>query len=148
MGISANSSSHNGRPAVISTKESQRRQRLVSAGMILAAVLIIAVFVYAIIYLLQPSTETAKIRDSFIILMSLELLFVGFSFVILIYQIARLVNLVQNEIKPLLKAANDTINTVRGTASFLSFAFVEPVVKINAFLASFRKIMDMLKVNI
>jgi len=133
---------------VISAKESLRRQRLVSAGMILAAVLIIAVFVYAIIFLLQPSTETAKIRDSFIILMSLELLFVGFSFVILIYQIARLVNLVQNEIKPLLKAANDTINTVRGTASFLSDAFVEPVVKINAFLASFRKIMDMLKVNI
>lgn len=111
-------------------------------------IVILVLFVGGIIFLLNPETPTAKIRDLMIILMSLELLLLGISAILLIVQLARLINLFQNEIKPVLQAANETMNTIRGTTVFLSDSFVQPVVKINSYLAALKRFMDLLKINL
>ena len=106
--------------------------------------IILALMVLAIIFLLNPSTPTGKIRDIFIIFMALETLILGLTLVILIVQIARLINLLQNEIKPILESTNETVNTLRGTTTFLSENLVEPVIKLNEYLAALQKMLSLI----
>lgn len=108
---------------------------LVVAGLALLALIVISVIV-----LLQPATPTDKIRDIFIIFMAVESLLIGLALVILIVQLAQLINLLQNEIKPIVHTTNETVNTLRGTAVFLSNNLVEPVMKLNEWMAAFKQL--------
>ncbi|MDD2695262.1 MAG: hypothetical protein PHD58_05020 [Anaerolineales bacterium] len=116
-----------------------RKRKRVVVGVILAAILILALLVVFVVYLVRPGTDTQKIRDIFIIFMGLVSLLLGLSMVILIAQIARLINLLQNEIKPILDSTNETVNTLRGTTAFLSNNMVEPVMKLNEYLAALKE---------
>jgi hypothetical protein len=70
---------------------------------------------------------------------------VGVVLVILIIQLARLTNLLQNEIKPILESTNDTVNTIRGTSVFLSENLVGPVIKLNEYIAGLVKLVTTLR---
>lgn len=124
--------------------ESLRRQRMIVIWAVIGGLILLAVMVAAIIFLLNPSTPTGKIRDIFIIFMALETLVLGLTLVILIVQIARLINLLQNEIKPILESTNETVNTLRGTTTFLSENLVEPVIKLNEYLAALQKMLSLI----
>jgi hypothetical protein len=76
--------------------------------------------------------------------MALESLLVGVVLVILMIQMARLTNLLQNEIKPILESTNETISTFRGTTQFLSDNLTEPVLKINEYSAGLQKLFEAL----
>ena len=110
-------------------------------------VLLMAGLGFMIYFLLQDSQRTAMIRDMMVVLLALEMFLVGVAAGLLILQITRLVNLLQNEIKPLLEAANETIYTLRGTASFISDSFIQPVIKFNSYLAGAKKMLDLLNFN-
>jgi len=127
-----------------SSPESLRRQRMIVIGAVVGGLIVLALMVVAIIFLLNPSTPTGKIRDIFIIFMALETLVLGLTLVILIVQIARLINLLQNEIKPILESTNETVNTLRGTTTFLSENLVEPVIKLNEYLAALQKMLSLI----
>jgi hypothetical protein len=101
----------------------------------------------AIYFLLQPATPTDKIRDVFIIVVALESLVIGVALVVLIVQLASLINLLQNEIRPILNATSDTVNTLRGTAEFLGENVVEPVIKLNAYLAGLYRMLELMGVK-
>lgn len=128
------------------TKAELRRQRAIKFWASVVGLLVVSGFIGSLWYLLQPTTPTAQIRDVFVIAMAVELLLIGISMVILIIQIAKLVNLLQNEVKPLLESANETLTTVRGTAAFLSEAITEPVVKLNSFMAGVQRAIEMLNI--
>ncbi len=107
------------------------------------AILVIAGLVAGTIFLLKADAATAeKIRDIFIIFMAFESILIGSALVILAIQLAVLINLLQNEIKPILDTTNETISTIRGTANFLSSNLVEPVIKLNEYVAALRKIVS------
>jgi amino acid permease len=97
------------------------------------------------VFLLTGSNETTeRIRDVFIIFMALESMVIGLVLIILVVQLARLTNLLQNEIKPILDSTNETVSTLRGTTQFLGDHLAEPVIKLNEYLAglsSFLKII-------
>ena len=96
-------------------------------------------------FVLTSDTETtAKIRDVFIIFMALESLVVGVALIILMVQLATLINLLQNELKPMINSTNETVNTLRGTVVFLSENVTEPVIKLNSFLAGSKTFFDIL----
>jgi hypothetical protein len=108
-------------------------------------VVIVAVIIGLAVLLLNQSSEvTGRIRDVFIILMALESIVIGVALVILITQIAILINLLQNEIKPILQTTNETVNTLRGTTVFLSNNLVEPVIKLNEYLAALKRLLDLI----
>ncbi|HJS18608.1 MAG TPA: hypothetical protein VJ785_07655 [Anaerolineales bacterium] len=109
-------------------------------------VLLVLLGVVAISYLLQPATPTDKIRDVLIIFVAIESLVIGVALVILIIQIASLTNLLQNEVKPILITTKETVNTLRGTTEFLSENAVEPVIKLQGYLAGFNRILELLRV--
>jgi hypothetical protein len=108
-------------------------------------VVILAVIVGLAVLLLNQSSEvTGRVRDVFIIFMALESIVIGVALVILITQIAILINLLQNEIKPILQTTNETVNTLRGTTIFLSNNLVEPVIKLNEYLAGLKRLFDLI----
>ena len=121
-----------------------RRRRNIIIVLSIGGVLFVALIVFSIWYLLQPTTETDQIRDVFIIFMALESLVVGVALVVLVVQLATLINLLQNEVRPMLESTNETINTLRGTTVFLSENLVEPVVKMNEYLAGLRRVLELM----
>jgi hypothetical protein len=101
-------------------------------------VLVVTVISLAIYYLLTASPDkTEQIRDVFIIILAVQSLMMGLVMVILILQLARLINLIQNEIRPILDSTSETVSNLRGTTMFLSENVVEPVIKMNEYLAGF-----------
>ncbi len=106
--------------------------------------LVIVGAVAAVYYMVSNPAQTTVIRDIFIVFMAVESMFIGFALVILMIQLARLTNMLQHEIKPILENTNDTVNTVRGTAIFVSENLVEPVMKLNSYLAAFGKLLELM----
>ena len=128
-------------------RETERRQRTIVITAVIFVILLIGGIVAAIIGLLQPNTPTEKIRDIFIIFMALESLLIGVALIILIVQFASLINLLQNEVRPILDATNETVNHLRGTAEFLGENVVEPVIKLNGYLAGMQRMLELLGVK-
>ncbi len=129
------------------TREAEQRQRIIVVTVVIFLIVLIAGIVAAVIGLLQPNTPTEKIRDIFIIFMALESLLIGVALIILIVQFASLINLLQNEVRPILDATNETVNHLRGTAEFLGENVVEPVIKLNGYLAGMQRMLELLGVK-
>ncbi len=109
--------------------------------------MVLALLITAIYFLLRPETsavEVGRIRDVFIIVVGLETLIIGVALVVLLIQLASLINLLQNEIRPIIQATNETVNTLRGTAEFLSENVVAPVIKLNSYLASIQRVLELM----
>ena len=119
-------------------------QKRAVIGVVIAFIILLVLIIATTIYLLQPTTDTAKIRDVFIIFMALTSILTGLTLVILMVQLARLTNLLQNEIKPILDSTNETLNNLRGTTNFLSDNLVEPVIKLNEYTAGLSQFMQAL----
>lgn len=132
---------------IAAMKEAERKQKIIVASAIAFVVLIVALLGVAIYYLFQPDTPTDKIRDVFIIVVALETLVIGVALIVLIIQLASLINLIQNEVRPILNATNETVNTLRGTAEFLGENVVEPVIKLNGYLAGLRRMLELLGIK-
>jgi amino acid permease len=135
-------------PEQIAARKVQERQtRLVIISVSAIAIVLLALFITAIYFLLRPETPAdtvGKIRDVFIIVVGLETLIIGAALVILLVQLASLINLLQNEVRPILQATNETVNTLRGTAEFLGENLVEPVIKLNSYLASIQRVLELM----
>jgi H+/Cl- antiporter ClcA len=114
--------------------------RKVVIGLIIGVVVILALLIVGVYFLLQDGETTAIIRDIFIIFMALVSVLLGAVLVLLVIQLARLINLIQNEIKPILESTNETVSTLRGTTAFLSDNLVQPVMKLNEYMAAFSQV--------
>jgi len=73
------------------------------------------------------------VRDLAIILLALESLVIGVVLVVLILEIRSLAKLLREEIKPILDSADETVRTVRGTTTFVSDTFVNPMIRVSGF---------------
>jgi O-antigen/teichoic acid export membrane protein len=127
--------------------DQDKRMRRILIGVIVGAVIVLILLGVAIFFLLQPTTPTDRIRDIFIIVVALESLVIGVAMIVLITQLASLINLLQNEIRPILNATNETVNTLRGTAEFLGDNVVEPVIKLNGYLAGLYRMLELMGIR-
>ncbi len=128
-------------------REQERRQKTLIASIVAGVVLILVLLGVAIFFLMQPAAPTDKIRDIFIIVVALESLVIGVALIVLIVQLASLINLLQNEVRPILTATSETVNSLRGTAEFLGENVVEPVIKLNAYLAGLKRMLELLGIK-
>lgn len=113
---------------------------------VVIALILLGLVVFGIIVLATaPEGTTARVRDIFIIFMALESLVLGVGLIILIVQLATLINLLQNEIKPILDSTSETVSTLKGTTQFLSNNVVEPVLKLNEYLAGLKKLFEIIR---
>lgn len=126
-----------------STKKGSNAKLWVAAFIV---VILVVALILGVIFLARAEGDTtARVRDIFIIFMALESLVLGVAMVILIIQVATLINLLQNEIKPILDSTNETVSNLRGTTQFLSNNMVEPVMKMNEYLAGLKKFFDLVR---
>jgi hypothetical protein len=132
------------KPQPLSQQELARRQKILITGIIAGGIILIVGFLFIFWVLLQPGIPTDRIRDIFVIFLALETLLVGIAVIILMVQVASLVNLLQNEVRPMLESTNETINTLRGTTEFLSENLVEPVIQLNGYLASLQRMLELM----
>ncbi len=129
-------------PVVEETSPSPSRLWIV----ILIATIIVGLIVTAIFFLSKADiSTTSRIRDIFIIFMAFESIIIGVALVVLVVQVSTLINLLQNEVKPILKSTKETVDTLKGTTEFLSSNLVEPVIKLNGYLAGMKQLFDLFK---
>jgi hypothetical protein len=128
---------------VIKDQDSNEDNIKYLATAIIIGVIIIALVVLATIFLIKPenSAMTEQLRDVFIIFMALTSLVLGIALVVLIIQLSVLINLLQNEIRPILDSTTETVNTLKGTTQFISNNITEPVIKLNQYLAMLKKLI-------
>jgi len=135
-------------PATSSEQQEElRRRQMTIAGLIIGVVFLLALLITGIIFLASPGTNTERIRDIMIIVIALEFMFLGVAMLILIVQLATLINLLQNEIIPIVESTNETANTLRGTAVFLSDNLSEPVIKLNQYMAGLMKLTELIGIT-
>ncbi len=135
---------------VATAREAERKQKALITGIVAGVVFLVVILGIAIYLLLRPETpveNVGKIRDVFIIVVALESLMIGVAMIVLIVQLASLINLIQNEVRPILHATNETVNTLRGTAEFLGENVVEPVIKLNGYLAGLRRMLELMGIK-
>jgi hypothetical protein len=131
-------------PEIPEPAESDRQK--VPIGIIIAVVALLLLLIAGVVFLLRASGETvAQIRDVFIIFLALESFVIGIALVILIVQLATLINLLNNEIRPIIRSTNDTVNTIRGTMTFLSENLSEPVIRLNETIAALSKFFEIIR---
>lgn len=128
------------------TEQDKKTKRIIYAVAI-GAVIILAGLIYVIYLLMQSTTPTDRIRDIFIIVVALESLVIGAALIVLIVQLASLINLLQNEVRPILNATSETVNNLRGTAEFLGESVIEPVIKLNGYLASMNRVIELMGIK-
>jgi hypothetical protein len=129
------------------TNEGQTRSRVKSkvGWVVIAGLIILGALITGIVFLARTdSLTTSHIRDIFIIVLALESLIIGAALVILVVQLALLINLLQNEIKPILETTRRTVNTLKGTTAFLSEHAVKPVVSFGSMAAGMKRLGEII----
>jgi len=127
------------------------RPRSVLVGSLIAGIAAVVLALAALFYLLwRPETSAEnvqRLRDIFIIVVALETLVIGVALIVLVIQLASLINLIQNEVRPILHATSETVNTLRGTADFLGENVVQPVIELRGYLAGLNRMLELFGVK-
>ncbi len=134
----------------VTSQSVERQQRAILTWSIIVGIVVLALLGTALYFLLRPETSgetVSKIRDVFIIVLALESLLIGAALIVLIVQIASLINLLQNEVRPILKSTNETVNHLRGTAEFLGENVVQPVIQLNTYLAGLQRVIELIRLK-
>ncbi|MHB8626859.1 MAG: hypothetical protein ACYDBJ_26485 [Aggregatilineales bacterium] len=120
-------------------------QRYLLIGLGVFAGLTLLGFVIALVGGLVNSDGIANffriLRDFFIIVLALQGILVSVALMILVIQISALVNLLRQELKPIVDETRETLATVRGTATFVSQNVTQPVIRATAFAAGARSLI-------
>lgn len=131
--------------AQVTTGSAKAKSRAILIGGGILLVLILVAVGFAVVTMVNNPGRTENIRDIVIIFMAVEFLVIGAALIILIIQVAQLTALLQNEIKPILDSTNETVNTVRGTTTFLSDYLVRPAIKLNSSMAAVRRAFRLIR---
>lgn len=131
----------------VNLNDQEQKTKRILYMVAIGAVILLVGLGYVIYLLMQPGTPTDRIRDVFIIVVALESLVIGVALIVLIIQLASLINLLQNEVRPILKATSETVNTLRGTTEFLGESVVEPVIKLNGYLAGMNRVIELMGIK-
>jgi hypothetical protein len=88
--------------------------------------------------------QLAEARDIAIIVLALESIVVGVVLILLLWQVHSLTRLLQEEVKPILDSARETVGTVKGTTDLVSETIVSPAVKISSFVSGVRRAVEVI----
>ena len=88
---------------------------------------------------------SATVRDIAIILVALEILIMNGLLVVLIWQVWRLVKMIKEEMKPVIKDSQETVGTVKGSAEFVSSSFISPLISTSSRLAGILRSVQVIR---
>lgn len=121
------------------TQSSRRTMTIVGVAAAVVVILIILGFVWML-----SAGVTGTVRDVVIILLAVEsLLLVGLT-LYLVVQMTLLVRMMRNELMPLIKSAQETVNSARGTTRFVGQKIVRPTAEASANVARLTRMFQVL----
>lgn len=86
----------------------------------------------------------ATVRDVAIIILAVQSIIIGILLAILVIQVIRLIKMLREETMPILNSTQETLGTVRGTATFVTDHIVQPVVKVSSVFAGLGRAVNTL----
>ncbi len=113
--------------------------------MIAGAVIILLTAGLIYLMVISDPAVVEKFKDISIVVFVLLSVVICIALIVLIEQLAALTNLMKNEVKPMLKTADDTVHCIKGTVTFMSDNMVQPAIKTNSAVAGVAKIVSILK---
>jgi cytochrome c biogenesis protein CcdA len=120
-------------------KKSRNTMRIIGVVAVVVVVLIVLGFV-----LMIQAGATGTVRDVVIILLAAESLIVVGLLLVLVYQMTMLIKMMREEVQPLIRSAQDTVNSARGTTQFISKRIVSPTVKMTTNVARLTRMVQVL----
>jgi hypothetical protein len=102
--------------------------------------IVLAIIVVLVVLAVRNPTHTQTFRDIAIIALAAESGLAGLALIVLIVQVARLTNMLEYEVKPILENTSDAVRTVRGTAAFMSEHMVSPVIRVSSYASGFGRL--------
>jgi hypothetical protein len=112
----------------------------IGVGILLGA----TVLVLVLIFLVDNPGTTETVRDLFIIVLALESLVIATLLVILIYQLIVLTRMLRDDVKPMIESTQETLNTVRGTATFVSQHVTQPAIAASGYITGIGRALSLL----
>lgn len=119
-------------------KAAKRTQMMIIAG----AIVFLVALVVAIVLMASYPSATQVVRDIAIVFVAVETFLIGLAMIVLLFQLQVLIQVLRDEIQPLLRSVNDTASTVRGTTEFVSHNMVSPIIKAAGFAAGIRQVLS------
>lgn len=107
---------------------------------VLLTLALVALAVWLAVNAQTAAPSVQVVRDILITIMALEMIVVGMAVIVLLVQVARFINLINNEFQPLITSTSDTINAVKGTAVFLGKNLADPVINVQSTLRGVAKV--------
>jgi hypothetical protein len=104
----------------------------------------VALLILALIFLLRNPETTETVRDLFIIVLAFESLVIGTLLVILIYQLIKLIRMLRDDLKPMIESTQETLNTVKGTATFVSQQVTKPAIAATGYASGIGRSLSVL----
>ncbi|MBX3061750.1 MAG: hypothetical protein U0528_16720 [Anaerolineae bacterium] len=116
-----------------SANSSVKRWFIIGFG-VLGGMIVLALVIAVVVALTSAegglATGFQVVRDALIIILALQGVFISVAMIVLILQFSALVNLLKNEVKPLIDEVRDTASAAKGTAQFVGKNVAEPVIKV------------------
>jgi hypothetical protein len=126
-------------PQITAEEKAAKKTQII---IIAVAVIFVALLVTAIVLMARFPSATVVVRDIAIVFVAVTTFLMGLAMILLIFQIQVLIQVLRDEIQPLLRSVNDTASTVRGTTAFVSHNVVSPIIKLSGFTAGLRQVIS------
>jgi hypothetical protein len=126
---------------------SPRNSKPRSGGLLIIGLPVLLTIVgVALFFFIRDDAQMRSLRDLLLVLLALEFMVVGIALTLLMIQLARLSILFEQEVRPMVRSAQETIQHLSGTARFLDENLVDPILKINSVLAGLQRTMDIFRI--
>lgn len=116
-------------------EEKQSGGKAIVITLVIFVILLLATIAGGIILALNAESTGPGLvvfRNTLIILVGLELFVTGAALTVFLIQIARLINMLNNEIAPMAKTTQETLQILKGTSEFMSKYLADPVIDASA----------------
>jgi len=122
----------------------ERERKNFQIALIVILVVVVVLLAVMCYFLFISPGPTATIRDIAIIVLALESIVVLLLLGVVIGMLWWLIQTLERKITPILDSTSETVNTVRGTATFVSDTVVSPIIKVISYASGVKSAVQML----
>lgn len=132
---------NNNKDGQLTSEQIERIVIIVVIALIVVGLALIGVAVFLAFNASSTGPAVEVLRDVLIIVLALQFIVIGVAVTVLLIQVARFVNLLNNEIQPIIESTSETVNILRGTAMFISRNVAQPAVEGTATVRGLSRIL-------
>jgi hypothetical protein len=103
-------------------------------GIVIGIIAGVVILTLILGFMLGNPATTETLRDVAIIVLALQSQIILILLAILIYQLVVLIRMLRDDVKPMIESTQETLNTVRGTTTFVSDRVAKPAIAASSYL--------------